>query len=76
MFKAKKTALSEGREATPDDEAMIRRREGEALEDLEDLGVDESAPVWPHYYVMRGAHGEEYPILRRVFDETYEIVES
>lgn len=71
-FKARKTAISEARDATPEDEEMIRRREGEALSTL---GIDEERPVYPHYLVMRGGQGEEYPISREVFRQTYELVE-
>lgn len=73
-FKARKTAIAEAREATPEDEeALIRRREGEALAVL---GIDENGPVHPHYLVMRGGRGEEYPISREVFASTYEPVEE
>jgi hypothetical protein len=68
-MKARKTAIAEYREATPEDEEMIRRREGEALQAL---GIDVNSPVWPHYLVMRGGEGEEYPISREVFSKTYE----
>lgn len=71
--KARKTAIAQYREATSDDEDMIRRREGHALTTL---GVDVNKEVWPHYLIMRGGEGEEYPISRDVFAKTYEDVES
>ncbi len=64
----KKPVTVHVREATPEDEEMIRRREGEALVTL---GHD-SGEAHPHYMVMRGTEGEEYPISRAVFERTYE----
>lgn len=72
-MKARKTAIAHYREARPEDEEMIRRREGEALSAL---GIDESQPVHPHYLVMRGGEGEEYPISREVFSKTYESLDA
>lgn len=67
----KKPLVVQARHAAPEDEEMIRRREGAALEVL---GAQAGEEAWPHYMVMKGREGEEYPIKRSVFMDTYEVV--
>lgn len=61
------------RPATTEDEEDIRQREGDVLERL---GFESEDEVWPHYYIMRGVEGEEYPIHENIFARTYEFVEE
>lgn len=71
--KARKIAIAEFREATPEDEEMIRRLEPEAIEAL---GLEPLVPLWPHYLIMRGSEGEIYPQARFIFEKNYEVVEE
>lgn len=69
----KKPIVVHVRPATEGDEEMIWQRERSVLEAR---GFSSGERAYPHYYVMRGVEGEEYPIHREILQKTYDLAEE
>lgn len=72
-FKARKKPVEiSWRYAVESDEDMIQRKEGGEI--FEKLGVDSAQPAWPYYNIIKGVSGEVYPIEKKIFNQTYEVI--